>query len=547
MQLLANGKQQFLDQSGAPLAGGLVYHYAPGTTSPVTTYKDSAGQSANTNPIQLDSRGQAVIWGVGTFRQVVTDAVGTLIWDQTVSAPDVAAQIGGAGGAASVGFVQLGAGAVTRTLQDKGRETLTLADFDSATHAVVAAAGKRLLIAASESVTLNVPSAFPTIAAAWSALAGWIIHGTATIKIADGSYTIGASISLNHPFGSQIQIVGNAAAPDNVILMGPNPPTFDMFVISSGHQIGMIQGVHASLSAKAAQANNATAFLSLNGASMTIDSCKANNWYYAFAARNGGVMKLTNSTADAAGDVGVWAFAGANIQCSNVQSNNASDTANGLGFGFQAEFGGVVEAQNCSATGCNVAGFATLSNGTGRYYNCTANANTGSGFMSRGGGQVEANGSSSTGNHRYGIEITEYGNIIGLPTNSGNTLGAASVFPYFDTSTGNARLAASSGQLRLDTNDASSVYFNTPGGLQAEVRHMPAAVNHPVLQGGATGGAAALLADGSDAVVDLALLPKGTGSYVRFGAGYFTPAPVPNGFFSVRLNDGSLVQVPCFK
>lgn len=89
MLQLANGKQQFLDQNGAPLAGGLVYHYAPGTTNPVATYKDSAGQSANTNPIQLDSRGQAVIWGAGTFRQVVTDAASTPIWDQLVNAPDV--------------------------------------------------------------------------------------------------------------------------------------------------------------------------------------------------------------------------------------------------------------------------------------------------------------------------------------------------------------------------------------------------------------------------------------------------------------------------
>ena len=126
MQLLANGKQQFLNQNGAPLAGGFVYHYAPGTNTPVDTYKDQAGTAKNTNPIGLDSRGQAVIWGTGTFRQVVTDAAGAVIWDQVVNAPDasaaansLAAQLLDKFGAALVGFIQSGAGAVKRTVLAK--------------------------------------------------------------------------------------------------------------------------------------------------------------------------------------------------------------------------------------------------------------------------------------------------------------------------------------------------------------------------------------------------------------------------------------------
>jgi hypothetical protein len=84
MQLLQNGKQQFFDQNGAPLANGSVYFYAPGTTNPVPTYQDPNGATLNTNPIQLDSRGQAIIWGTGTFRQVLKDAAGNTLWDQLV-------------------------------------------------------------------------------------------------------------------------------------------------------------------------------------------------------------------------------------------------------------------------------------------------------------------------------------------------------------------------------------------------------------------------------------------------------------------------------
>jgi hypothetical protein len=82
MQLIANAKQQFIDQNGAPLANGSVYFYAPGTTNPMSTYQDKAGTILNTNPVLLDSRGQAVIWGSGTYRQVVKDSGGVTIWDQ---------------------------------------------------------------------------------------------------------------------------------------------------------------------------------------------------------------------------------------------------------------------------------------------------------------------------------------------------------------------------------------------------------------------------------------------------------------------------------
>lgn len=89
MQLLPNGKQQFVDQNGAPLAGGMVYFYAPGTNNFVNTYQDAAGTIPNQNPVLLDSNGQAVIWGAGTFRQVVQNASGLTVWDQVVRSAGV--------------------------------------------------------------------------------------------------------------------------------------------------------------------------------------------------------------------------------------------------------------------------------------------------------------------------------------------------------------------------------------------------------------------------------------------------------------------------
>ena len=74
-------KLQFFDLNGAPLAGGLLYTYAAGTTTPLATYTDSTGLIANTNPIVLDSRGEANVWlGTASYKLALYTSVGVLIW-----------------------------------------------------------------------------------------------------------------------------------------------------------------------------------------------------------------------------------------------------------------------------------------------------------------------------------------------------------------------------------------------------------------------------------------------------------------------------------
>jgi hypothetical protein len=55
-------KQQIYGSDGAPLVGGKIYTYSAGTTTPLATYTDSGAGTANTNPIILNSLGQANIW-----------------------------------------------------------------------------------------------------------------------------------------------------------------------------------------------------------------------------------------------------------------------------------------------------------------------------------------------------------------------------------------------------------------------------------------------------------------------------------------------------
>lgn len=57
-------KITFFDTDGVPLSGGRVYTWAGGTsyTTPLATFQDRAGLTANTNPIVLDAKGEATIY-----------------------------------------------------------------------------------------------------------------------------------------------------------------------------------------------------------------------------------------------------------------------------------------------------------------------------------------------------------------------------------------------------------------------------------------------------------------------------------------------------
>lgn len=55
---VAGAGWQFFDSNGVPLAGGRLYTYAAGTTTPETSYTASDGLTANANPIELNSAGR---------------------------------------------------------------------------------------------------------------------------------------------------------------------------------------------------------------------------------------------------------------------------------------------------------------------------------------------------------------------------------------------------------------------------------------------------------------------------------------------------------
>ena len=59
--LFANAKLQYENNAGGPLAGGLLYTYAAGTNTPLTTWQDSAGNTPNASGLVTTAGSSAAV------------------------------------------------------------------------------------------------------------------------------------------------------------------------------------------------------------------------------------------------------------------------------------------------------------------------------------------------------------------------------------------------------------------------------------------------------------------------------------------------------
>jgi len=120
--LTPTAKMQFFAASGAPLVGGLLYTYAAGTTTPQASYTDSTGSTPNSNPVVLDSRGEANVWlGSATYKFKLCAPDNTEIWTvDNISAPTTALSpvltgnvtIGSSSSGAALKITQTGTGPI---------------------------------------------------------------------------------------------------------------------------------------------------------------------------------------------------------------------------------------------------------------------------------------------------------------------------------------------------------------------------------------------------------------------------------------------------
>lgn len=482
--------QEFTD-AGLLGVGFRLYTYVSGTTTFKTAYTDAAGLVPQTYTndglggqyIALNARGElpaSLFLTTGAYDITLKRPDGSTVWTrQAISTGDVAGKF----------------------------------------------------IATGQTQVINVPADYATVQAALTAIADYVIYGTLQIKLADGTYNLTAGIVANHPFGQNIQLLGNNGAPANVSIRGTNPPTFDALTVSAGNKLGLVDGITFDLAVKAVLANNFTGVLAVNGGNIKCGpNLRANNWYYGVAARNGSNIFCRNIAVTNAGDVGIWAYLNSTIDAQGATSTGAVDAVNGFGYGFQAERGSSIDATGAHASGCQIGGIAALSNSHVDAPSAISSSNIGSGFYVRDGATIEAHGSTASNNTRFGQESIDSGRFYANTfTTAGNTLGANNGYAYLDNSGATGARVAANGDFRIDINGPDNWFFNSPGGVQFQIQHTAASATWVLATGGTTG--AFLRAVGAGANYDLSVQGKGTGSTFlgNNGANYFRVNPAASG------------------
>lgn len=139
--------QQFTD-AGLPASGYRLYTYTSGTTTHKTAYTEPTGSTAHTYTsdgsggqyIGLNSRGELpapMYLATGSYDLCLKTSAGATVWtrradpmstDADSLRADLASTASGKG-AAQVGFIAAGTGAVARTMQAKARESVTVTDY----------------------------------------------------------------------------------------------------------------------------------------------------------------------------------------------------------------------------------------------------------------------------------------------------------------------------------------------------------------------------------------------------------------------------------
>lgn len=230
LSLYAGAGWQFFDDTGNPLAGGKIYSYAAGTTTPQATYTSEAGNVAHSNPIVLDAAGRVPaggeVWVTEglSYKFVLETAAAVTIgtYDNingTYVAQDLANSSNPALGDALVGFRQSNGsgnltGSVGKTVHVKLQEMVSVLDF----------------------------GADPTgVASSSTAIANAISSGASQIYFPPGTYSCTINLSVNgvklvgsgrdiYNTGKGTLLINNSVNSPLITVTGQNVLISDMYL-----------------------------------------------------------------------------------------------------------------------------------------------------------------------------------------------------------------------------------------------------------------------------------------------------------------------------
>jgi len=227
--LSPTAKMAFTNSAGEPLVAGRLYTYIAGTTTLQATYTDSSGSQANTNPIILDTRGEANVWlGGAIYKFVLKDADDALIWTvDNISAPTSAVSPVLSGSVTidsntttpALKITQTGVGPVIR-VQDSTDPDITpfIIDANGNVGIGTATPASALDVAAPGVITgawAYLPSGTAMLFAQTAAPTGWTkstTHNDKALRVVSGTASSGGTTAFSSVFTARTITTANMPA-----------------------------------------------------------------------------------------------------------------------------------------------------------------------------------------------------------------------------------------------------------------------------------------------------------------------------------------------
>jgi hypothetical protein len=295
-------------------------------------------------------------------------------------------------------------------------------------------------------VAVGPSEVFKTLGSAWNYIknARFAAGSSMTISL-DSNYaeTLSTSFSLNHPFGSQIHIVGNHKGQTVTFKVGG-------FVLDNGNSFAELSGFKIALASPAFGTAGITVGDRANLSKLTsvdiagfhtgllVDGGKALAVEYlsitgfgnaAVEATNTGAIRvLTGFTVDcsvtkySSADslfIGFYATKGGSIDCPSCQDNNCS-------VGFKASDNGTIYADESSASSStsSIVGYWAINHSTILAYAAASQGCT-YGFWAQYDSFINVEEGTASGYVAFGYEVS-YGSKIAAVANNGGTTDADS-------------------------------------------------------------------------------------------------------------------------
>ena len=241
LSLFAGAGQQFFTNAGVPLAGGKIYTYGAGGSTPQATYTTSAGNIAHSNPIVLDAAGRVAgggeIWLTSNlaYKFQIETSAGTIIQTlDNVGGGVDGATLAGSGGSALIGFLQAGSGAVLRTAQSKMRDTVSVKDFGAVGNGVADDTAAIQLALNSGAKLVYAPNANYKLTASLTIPEGVTLKGdgkAATTLTCSANFTPIVMQNVNDAGLEGVLISASAAQTAAIILLSASSQTIARCVI----------------------------------------------------------------------------------------------------------------------------------------------------------------------------------------------------------------------------------------------------------------------------------------------------------------------------